>query len=105
MALVRLELFPDTEHTYRTRLDGLVWTFHFLYVPRLAHFVLSIDDPNGQRVISGRALTPNCYHALGPVGGPPGLLFLAAQVETEAYTPGDVRAERVRLFYVEALPE
>lgn len=103
MALVELSLFADTQYQYVTQLDGLVWTFNFLYAPRLGYYLLSVDNPLGERVVSGRALTANSYHVLEPMGGPPGPLFLVSQTDREAYVPGDITAGRVRLYYQEVL--
>jgi hypothetical protein len=104
MATVQLTLFPTVEYEYTTQLDGLTWEMRFLYQPRLGHFTFDITAPNGVVVVTGRALTPNSYHNLAAIGGPPGLFLVDAPSSSSIYTLSDVESKRVRLLYVEGLP-
>jgi len=107
MAVRLLNWFPDDQSVYTVRLDGLSWRLTFRFQARLGYYTMDVDLPDGRRLVSGRALTPSSYHALGPVGGPPGVFFVASELDLdrEFYTQGDVSDRRVRLFYNEALPE
>lgn len=104
MALVQFRTLTDGTQAYvqRTDLDGTDYLVSFLYNLRRDRWTFSLQDLDGNFLLTGQTVHLNVPLNRRAVGGPPGVLI--ALPETGVTEPPGLHdlGEAVKLFYITA---
>jgi hypothetical protein len=104
MAAVRIITTPYPDQTQRVELDGVLYTFRFLWNARGQAWHFNLGDGDGAAILNGVRMVTSFpllyrYHYLAV---PPGELYLFDLRDMHGVPTLEEMGERYRFYYVDA---